>query len=350
LLFSSKYYFKFEEIPLSKLLCFLASSLALLLAAPAQATVQRAHVSAAYGADSNTAYNCDAVHPCRFFQAATTVVSSGGEVVALDSGGYGTVTITQSINLIAAPGAYAGISVFAGASGITIATPNVVVGLKGLTINSMGGINGINMTNGSSLTVENCAINNFSGYNGIYVVGAVKVQILNSVFRDNSFAVNIDGGATASISGSQFYGNYVAAIVQVHTAGATSTMTVDHSLAAKGGWGFIAESSAGGTTHLYVTDSVATGNSSLGMGVLAAGGAGFSDGSITNSLVSENGGNGGIRAVYTGAKLVVSGNTITNNSTGLNASISGVIESAGNNTVRNNTTQTAGTITTFGLQ
>jgi hypothetical protein len=145
----------------SKVLCFLASSLALLLAAPAQATVQRAHVSAAFGSDANTTYNCDAVHPCRFFQAATTVVSSGGEVVALDSGGYGTVNITQSISLIAPAGVYAGISVFAGANGININTAGVNVTLQGLTINGMGGLHGVHLTNGSSLTIVGSSFSNF---------------------------------------------------------------------------------------------------------------------------------------------------------------------------------------------
>ena len=61
------------------------------------AAVQRAHV-ATYGLDSNTSFSCDAAHPCRFFQAATTVVDPNGEVVVLDSGGYGAVTITKSLS------------------------------------------------------------------------------------------------------------------------------------------------------------------------------------------------------------------------------------------------------------
>ena len=72
--------------------------------------VQRAHV-ATYGLNSNTSFNCSVANPCRFFQAATSVVDPNGEVVVLDSGGYGAVTLTQSISLIAPPGVYAGISV-----------------------------------------------------------------------------------------------------------------------------------------------------------------------------------------------------------------------------------------------
>ena len=76
--------------------------------------VQRAHV-ATYGLDSNTSSGCSVANPCRFFQAATTVVDPNGEVVVLDSGGYGAVVLTKSISLIAPTGVYAGISAFPGA-------------------------------------------------------------------------------------------------------------------------------------------------------------------------------------------------------------------------------------------
>ena len=57
---------------------------------------QRTHVSAAIGNDANTAIGCTATSPCRFFQAAMTITDPNGEVVVLDSGGYGAVKITQS--------------------------------------------------------------------------------------------------------------------------------------------------------------------------------------------------------------------------------------------------------------
>ena len=40
--------------------------------------VQRTHVSAAFGADSNTASNCTAAAPCRFFTAAMSVTDPNG--------------------------------------------------------------------------------------------------------------------------------------------------------------------------------------------------------------------------------------------------------------------------------
>jgi hypothetical protein len=64
-----------------------------------------------------------------------TVTAANGEIVVLDSGGYGRVTIDKSVSIVAPPGIYAGISVFAGQDGVTIFTPGITVVLRGLTIN-----------------------------------------------------------------------------------------------------------------------------------------------------------------------------------------------------------------------
>lgn len=121
--------------------------------APVHAATQRAYVSALTGSDANTATDCQATAPCRWFGGAISVVNPGGEIVAMDSGAYGTVTIDKSISIIGAPGVYAGITVFSG-SGITIATAGVKVLLEGLTLNGMGGTHGIHMSAGDSLTVK----------------------------------------------------------------------------------------------------------------------------------------------------------------------------------------------------
>src|SRR5437870_11556491 len=78
----------------------------------AAALAQRTFVSAATGNDANP---CTRTAPCRNFAAAIAQTASGGEVVVLDSGGYGTVTINQAVSLIAPSGVYAGITVFSGA-------------------------------------------------------------------------------------------------------------------------------------------------------------------------------------------------------------------------------------------
>ena len=165
--------------------------------------MQRTHVSAAFGSDANTATNCTAAAPCRFFQAAMTVTDTNGEVIVLDSGGYGAVTITKSLALIAPTGVYAGISVFPGANGVTIATPGVNVVLRGLSINGQvgnGGTGGILMTAGNRLSIENCAILNLLNF-GIRVSGNTVVQVTDTIIRDNTaFGILLENGVTATIT------------------------------------------------------------------------------------------------------------------------------------------------------
>src|SRR4051812_44863466 len=74
--------------------------------------VQRTFV-ATTGNDGNS---CSNTAPCRSFAAAIAVTDAGGEVIVLNSGGYGAVTITQSVSIISPPGVYAGISGFSGAA------------------------------------------------------------------------------------------------------------------------------------------------------------------------------------------------------------------------------------------
>src|SRR5512132_2933185 len=79
--------------------CFDRIALYLLFALPltANALPQRTFV-ASNGADTHP---CSLVSPCRSFGTAIAAVAAGGEVIVLDSAGYGAVTITQSVSLIA---------------------------------------------------------------------------------------------------------------------------------------------------------------------------------------------------------------------------------------------------------
>src|SRR5258707_1277031 len=115
-----------------------ALALALSCLATSAAGIQRTFV-ASTGVDSNP---CNLAAPCRTFGAAMAQTASGGEVIVLDSGGYGAFTVLQPVSIIAPAGVYAGISVFTG-TGITINAGAGVVTLRGLTINNLGGDIGI---------------------------------------------------------------------------------------------------------------------------------------------------------------------------------------------------------------
>ena len=107
---------------------FLASPLAF------AAGAQRAFVAS----NGNDAGPCSITAPCRGFTEAVSKTNAGGEVVVLDSAGYGAVTINKSISIIAPPGVYAGVSVLSG-NGITVNAPGATVALRGLSINGQGG-------------------------------------------------------------------------------------------------------------------------------------------------------------------------------------------------------------------
>ena len=310
--------------------------------------VQRTHVSAAFGSDANTATNCAAAAPCRFFAAAMSVTNPNGEVIVLDSGGYGAVTITQSVALIAPTGVYAGISVFPGADGVTIATAGVNVVLRGLSINGQGGNNGINMTAGNSLTIENCVISNVT-QNGITVNAATNVNITDTTVRRNGNAgIYLQNGVKATITRAVVSGNVSPGIYLIGNIPSTLTVDIADSTVDGNSTGIYALSNVSNAIlKLSVRDSRIVSNSSVGLAAVSnAGGAASL--AASNNMVSNNA--NGLYASGAGAKIISSGNTVTGNTYGGFYNPSGVFESAGNNTVRDNGSANIGTIMAVGTQ
>jgi len=200
-------------------------------------SVQQAFVSA-FGNDANTASSCGPTTPCRTFATAQNVLLPGGEIIALNAAGYASLTITKSMTIVANPGFYAGITAAAG-DGITIATPSVNVILRGLNINGLGGTNGINMSAGSSLTVDNCVIANFTG-SGIKVDAAGSViRISNTVLSGNT----VDGlqvrQGKADVFRSRALSNGRAGFAAVTTAASTTAvMSIVNSFSTGNQYGF----------------------------------------------------------------------------------------------------------------
>jgi hypothetical protein len=299
---------------------------------------------ASFGADTNIAANCSVALPCRGFAAAQTVTDNNGEIIVLDSAGYGALTITKSISIIAPTGVYAGISVFPSTNGVTIATPGVNVVLRGLSINGQNTNNdndGINMTAGNSLTVENCVISNLNG-DGIFVSGGINVNITDSIIRRNRGGINFQNGVKGTItravvSGGSFIGiRVLGTVASTITTADISGSTVDGNFN-----GVVAESdNATALVKVSVRDSSALRNVGYGLSAQSNAGATVSL-SASNNMVSNNG--TGIEAFIVGARVWASGNTVSNNRDwGLQQSSGGLFESAGNNAVRNNGVNTSG--------
>jgi hypothetical protein len=97
-------------------------------------------MGAAVGDDANP---CSRTAPCKTFAGASSKTAPGGEIDALDPGGFGAVTITKAITIDSGGGQVASVLV-AGTNGIVVqAGTNDVVTLRNLRINGIGsGING----------------------------------------------------------------------------------------------------------------------------------------------------------------------------------------------------------------
>jgi len=162
-----------------------------LAAAPAQAQRDRVFV-ASYGSDTNP---CTYGSPCKTFQNAINVVAVGGEVTAIDSAGFGPISISHAVTITSPDGIEAGIAAPAsGASAITInAGPNDNVVLSGLTLDGANVANttGIAFNSGASLHVHNCTIRNFAFY-GIDFVPAASGQLFVSNTLITNFS-NLNG-------------------------------------------------------------------------------------------------------------------------------------------------------------
>ncbi len=327
------------------------SLLALALAMGGQAlAAQRSFVSTG-GSDSNTASNCAKASPCRGFTAALTVTDSGGEIIVLDSGGYGPVTINKSVSIIAPRGVYAGISVFSG-NGVTIATAGVHVVLRGLTINRLGGDNGISMTAGASLSVENCVVSNFAYFlmAGLLVETPAVVSISNSRFEGNYYGAMFKGGATARLTDSWFLRNQAHGVYVRSDATGTTQASAERTVSSGNviGAGFSAYATAG-TVALAVSNSMTSENGAYGFYV-ESGGTGTAEGNLTNTLVSHNT-SIGVYAYGSTTRLLISDNTVTRNDDyGLYQAGSATFLSAGNNSVRENALgASSGTITPLSM-
>ena len=70
------------------------------VSAPASGAA-RTYVSQRSGSDSSV---CSVTAPCRTFAGALAKTVPGGEIIVLDSGAYGMVTITRSVSIVAPDG------------------------------------------------------------------------------------------------------------------------------------------------------------------------------------------------------------------------------------------------------
>ncbi|MEP6911589.1 MAG: hypothetical protein ABI923_02475 [bacterium] len=166
----------------------------------AQAQATRTWVSGV-GDDVNP---CSRTAPCKTFAGAISKTAMGGVINAVDSGGFGAVTISKSIT-IDGTGVLAGIlGAMTNGISINITDPKdtaKAVRIRGLTIDGVGtGVQGINVVAANSVTIEDTVIDGFTK-NGINAV-AGDVYITNTAIRNNGVGINTRAPAQVAVSDS----------------------------------------------------------------------------------------------------------------------------------------------------
>lgn len=291
-----------------KLLSVAIVLVALVVLAPAaNAQATRTWVSGV-GDDVNP---CSRTAPCKTFAGAISKTAAGGEISALDPGGFGAVTITKSIT-INGTGTLAGI-LSAGTNAVIVnaATTDRVV-LRNISINGAGtGLNGVRYLAGKSLVLDNVTISGVTGR-------GIDMTLTNNgdLFVKDSHITNAGTGVFASTT----VGLARVALDNVHIVGMTTNGI-----------------EGGANSRINVSNSVISGNTANGVLANAA----TTRIALNTCQVSFNN-TAGINASAAGSITRLSNNDIFNNISGVTIG-AGAVETAGNNrTAGNNATTPLG--------
>ncbi|MEO8675955.1 MAG: right-handed parallel beta-helix repeat-containing protein [Casimicrobiaceae bacterium] len=299
------------------------------LTGDALATSQRTFV-ASTGLDTNA---CSLSAPCRSFAAAITKTSTNGEVIVLDSAGYGPVTIAKSISLIAPPGVYAGVTVFS-SDGITVNAPGIIVVLRGLSINGQGGQNGINLLQAARLRIENCVISSMTGDGILHAANGAEVVVLDTIIRDNlGNGLDILADTSIVLDHVRSEHNLFDGISILSLSNTVAATISDSLFVFNGRHGIsVATSVPSSTPRVMVDRSVLADN--VGSGFVLNGANAHSVGTLTRNSIHRNGGDGVSVLGGFSAETIVSvyENTISGNANGIRADGSNlaIVEVSGN--------------------
>ena len=259
---------------------------------------------------------CSRTAPCKTFAGAISKTAAGGEINALDAGGFGAVTITKSISIICD---YTEGGVLAGGNGITVnAAATDKVYLSGLDVK---GVNppatGIRVFSVGHLTVKNCSVRDFVG--GIVVdpqSGTTEVDIVDTIVANNSASGVLirptgSGSVRMTVLNSKMSNNAGDGLIANSTAPTSGTIhvAVRNTLAAHNGFNGFTAFSAGAITQLMIDSSISMGNGNNG---IAANGTNsvirFARSNVTRNTTGVLQVNGGSVLSYSPATNTVDGN------------------------------------------
>jgi hypothetical protein len=267
--------------------------------------------------------------PCKTFAAVLPLTEAGGQIDALDSGGFGTVTITKSVTIDG--GSNLASILTAGTPAIIIAAGDAdVVTLRNLRLQGLNGTGnpgtyGIRIVSAGEVHIEDCVIQNF----GNVGIDWESTTSGGKLFVSNTEILNNLGGG-----------------LLMKPSGVPATGTLDHVFALDNLFGFKAQEGA----DVTITNSVASGNTQDGFQTVTSTGAAHMH--LESDLASENQQNGisseGVNSQITMTEVTTVGNWLE----GLATASGGGVLSFGDNqfgdNVRGATTFQTGTGTQGG--
>ena len=232
------------------------------------------------GDDANP---CSRTAPCKTFAGAISKTASpGGQIDALDPGGFGGVTIQKGITISGAPTGTAGV-LTSGTNAIVVnALSTEMVTLKNLHINGIatgGSLAGVKFLAGKSLTIEDSVIENFgvgvlfnpaaggtliirnsvisngvnSGVEVSSTSGTSKVEIINSQINGWQYGVRALDNAKVSVRSSNVSNNSVGGLGCTTSTASHCTLTAEENEITHNGAGVYAGRTSTGvaTVSLY---------------------------------------------------------------------------------------------------
>src|SRR4051812_29438658 len=136
---------------------------------------------------------CSRTAPCKTFGGAISKTDAHGEISVLDPGGYGAVTITKSLSIVAEGSE--GSILACGSNGIIInAAATDVVNIHGVLIEGCNnGLIGIKILSAGSVHIRKCLIRGFTTVNSIAVSIAPSAGSVNVVISDCAISKNKQG-------------------------------------------------------------------------------------------------------------------------------------------------------------
>lgn len=280
-------------------------------AATVNAQATRTWVSGV-GDDANP---CSRTAPCKTFAGAISKTAEGGEIDALDPGGYGTLTITKAITVD-------------GGTGSGWASVLNAGGVNGFIVNVSGGTH----INDAVIIIRNITVNGASqspsgaGLSAIRYLRAAQLIVENCFFQDQG-----TGGITEALTSSGvltvndcYFDNVNTGVLATTTTGIAS-VHIDHCRFNALNAGVNTTSNAFVTVRgCYFTQTTGANGAAR-----ASGGCSVT---VTDSMFSRN--NIGAN-LAPGGTLRLSNNDFFENSTAISG---GTAESANNNRFRGNTT------------